>query len=167
MPRIAAGLLLYRRGPDGLEVLAAHPGGPAWEGRDVGAWTLPKGLVDPGETDLLEVARREFLEETGHAPPNVTPLDLGSVELRSGKVVHAWALEGDLDPLAARSNEFDLEWPRRSGRFVRVPEIDRVAWFRPDEARRRLNPAQAAFVDRLVAALDDRTGRSSDRAPAT
>jgi predicted NUDIX family NTP pyrophosphohydrolase len=167
MPRIAAGLLLYRRGPDGLEVLAAHPGGPAWEGRDTGAWTLPKGLVDPGETELLDVARREFLEETGHVPPNGRPIDLGRVELRSGKVVHAWALEGDLDPKTARSNEFDLEWPRRSGRFVRVPEIDRVAWFRPDEARRRLNPAQAAFVERLVAALDNSAERSADQAPAT
>jgi predicted NUDIX family NTP pyrophosphohydrolase len=156
MPRIAAGLLLYRHGPDGLEILAAHPGGPAWADRDAGAWTLPKGLVDPGETELLEVARREFREETGHPPPDGNPIDLGQVQLKSGKIVHAWAMEGDLDPATASSNVFDFEWPRRSGTFVTVPEVDRVAWFHPDEARRRLNPAQATFVDRLVAALDDR-----------
>jgi predicted NUDIX family NTP pyrophosphohydrolase len=153
MPRISAGLLLYRLGRGGLEVLIAHPGGPMWSRRDEGSWTLPKGLADDGERDLLEVARREFAEETGHVAPAGAALSLGEVRLRSGKVVHAWAIEGDLDPASAASNEFDLEWPKGSGRLIRVPEVDRVAWFAPDEARRRLNPTQAAFVDRLVQAL--------------
>jgi predicted NUDIX family NTP pyrophosphohydrolase len=154
MPRIAAGLLLYRRGPDGLEVLVAHPGGPAWAGRDAGAWSIPKGVADPGEIDLLEVARREFREETGHVPPAGEPLDLGEVRLKSGKVVQAWALPGDLDPARATSNLVEMEWPRKSGSWLTVPEVDRVAWFDAAEARRRLNPAQAVFVDRLEAALD-------------
>ena len=104
MPKISAGLLLYRRTATGIEVLIAHPGGPMWAHRDTGAWSLPKGLVDDGEEDLLAVARREFAEETGHVAPAVTPLPLGETRLRSGKVVHAWAIEGDLDPATAVSN---------------------------------------------------------------
>jgi predicted NUDIX family NTP pyrophosphohydrolase len=158
MPKVAAGLLLYRRSPAGLEVLVAHPGGPMWARRDAGAWTIPKGLVDDGEDDLRDVARREFREETGHEPPDGPMTDLGEIRLRSGKVVHAWAVEGDLDPAAARSNMVEVAWPPRSGRVVRVPEVDRVAWLDPDAARTALNPAQAAFVERLEAALASRRG---------
>ncbi len=156
MTRVAAGLLCYRRRPAGLEILVAHPGGPMWARRDAGAWTIPKGLVDDGEVDLLAVARREFHEETGHDAPPGPLLDLGEVRLRSGKVVRAWAAEGDLDPADAHSNLVDVEWPPRSGRMVRVPEVDRVVWVPPEAARVALNPAQAAFVDRLLAALEAR-----------
>ncbi len=152
MPKLSAGLLLYRRSHDEVEVLIAHPGGPVWARRDTGAWSLPKGAANDGE-GLLEAARREFLEETGHAAPDGPPTDLGEVRMRSGKTVRAWAVEGDLDPGGLRSMEVDVEWPPRSGVFHRVPEIDRVTWARPTEARRRLNPAQAEFVDRLLRAL--------------
>jgi predicted NUDIX family NTP pyrophosphohydrolase len=148
MPKLSAGLLLYRRIDDGVEVLVAHPGGPIWARRDAGAWSLPKGAQNDGET-LLETAYREFHEETGHRAPDGGAIDLGEVRMRSGKVVHGYGIEGDLDPARIRSMTLDVEWPPRSGRLVTVPEIDRVLWARPSEARRRLNPAQAAFVDRL------------------
>ena len=152
MPKLSAGLLLFRRVDDAVEVLVAHPGGPVWARRDTGAWSLPKGAQNDGET-LLDAAYREFLEETGHAAPVGSAIDLGEVRMRSGKVVHGWGVEGDLDPGAIRSMLVEVEWPPRSGRRVTVPEIDRVAWVLPSEARRRLNPAQAAFVDRLLQAL--------------
>ncbi|HSF84565.1 MAG TPA: NUDIX domain-containing protein [Acidimicrobiia bacterium] len=149
---VSAGVLLYRRTSDGVEVLIAHPGGPYWAKRHEGAWSIPKGLVDEGE-DHEAAARREFEEETGHA--SAAPAeDLGSVKLKSGKEVHAYAIEGDLDPEAMVSNTFMLEWPPRSGRMVATPEIDRVAWCLPGEAKQLLNPAQAPFVDRLVAWLE-------------
>ena len=151
----SAGLLLYRRAPSGLEVLIAHPGGPFWKHRDEGAWTIPKGLVEAGEAEL-DVARREFREETGREPPATSPIDLGEVALKSGKTVTGWAVEGDLDPAAATSNEVEIDWPPRSGQRIVVPEVDRVAWVTPDEARRLLNPAQASFIDRLLDALDPR-----------
>ena len=153
MSKLSAGLLLYRLVGDEVEVLVAHPGGPIWSRRDSGAWSLPKGAPDDHETDLLEAARREFEEETGHRPPEGPVVDLGEVRMRSGKVVHGYAAEGDLDPARITSMEVDVEWPPRSGRRITVPEIDRVAWCGPAEARRRLNPAQAAFVDRLLRAL--------------
>jgi len=153
MPKLSAGLLLFRRVDEGLEVLIAHPGGPIWSRRDVGAWSLPKGATMDHEADLLETARREFHEETGHQAPDGEVTDLGEVRMRSGKVVRGYAVEGDLDPATLRSMLVEVEWPPRSGRVIRVPEIDRVLWAQPDEARRRLNPAQAAFVDRLLAAL--------------
>jgi predicted NUDIX family NTP pyrophosphohydrolase len=151
----SAGLLLYRRAPSGLEVLIAHPGGPFWKHRDEGAWTIPKGLVEAGEAEL-DVARREFREETGREPPATSPIHLGEVALKSGKTVTGWAVEGDLDPAAATSNEVEIDWPPRSGQRIVVPEVDRVAWVTPDEARRLLNPAQASFIDRLLDALDPR-----------
>ena len=154
MPRTSAGLLLYRRVGGRLELLIAHPGGPLWANRDAGAWSLPKGEADPGEEDLAQVALREFLEETGHPPPAGPLLPLGEVRQASGKVVRAWAAEGDIDPASVRSNLVEVEWPPRSGRTIRVPEIDRVAWMAPAEARVALNPAQAALVDRLQAVLD-------------
>lgn len=152
MPKLSAGLLLFRFVDDGVELLVAHPGGPIWARRDAGAWSLPKGAANDGET-LLEAAFREFHEETGHMAPDGSPIDLGEVRMRSGKVVHGWGIEGDLDPSQLRSMKVEVEWPPRSGRRVSVPEIDRVAWVRPSEARRRLNPAQATFVDRLLQAL--------------
>jgi predicted NUDIX family NTP pyrophosphohydrolase len=154
-PKPSAGLLLYRRTSDGIEVLLAHPGGPIWAKRDDGAWSVPKGELEAGE-EPFAVARREFREETSHEPPDGECLALGEVRQKSGKVVMAWACEGDLDPATAVSNRFDLEWPPRSGRFIEIPEVDRVEWFGPEEARRKLNPAQAAFVDRLLDMLSSR-----------
>ena len=153
----SAGLLLYRRRDGRLELLLAHPGGPLFARRDAGAWTLPKGLIEPGET-AIDVARREFREETGADAPDGTAsyLSLGQVRQASGKVVHAWAAEGDLDETRSVSNTFAMEYPRGSGRLATFPEIDRVGWFEPAEARRRLNPAQAPLVDRLLDALDGR-----------
>lgn len=148
---ISAGLLLFRRSNGRLEVLLAHPGGPFWANRDAGAWTIPKGMGDAGE-DLLAAARREFTEETGLNPQGPF-LPLGSVRQKAGKVVHAWACEGDADPAALASNTMWAEWPPGSGKRIQFPEVDRCAWFPPDEARAKLNPAQAEFIGRLEAAL--------------
>ncbi len=156
MAKLSAGILLFRRTGDSVEVLLAHPGGPLWAAKDVGAWSIPKGEADEGETTpdaLLAVARREFEEETGHAAPDGRAVELGEVRLKSGKVIHGWALEGDLDPSTATSTTFELEWPPRSGRRRAYPEVDRVAWSTPEQAAERLNPAQVPFVDRLLAAL--------------
>ena len=155
--RTSAGILLYRRadGPDGrLEVLLAHPGGPFFTTRDLGDWTIPKGEPNGGQEPLDVVARREFEEETGLAiDPAAPTIDLRSIVQKGGKVVHAWAVEGDLDPAEAHSNEFEMEWPPRSGRRERFPEIDRVEWFDLDEARRRVKPTQLPLIDRLEDAL--------------
>jgi predicted NUDIX family NTP pyrophosphohydrolase len=148
---VSAGILLYRLAPGGPEVLLAHPGGPYYASQDAGIWGLPKGLADPGE-DLLAAARREFAEETGLTPTGPY-LPLGEVTLRSGKVVHAWASQGDADPASLFSNTFTMEWPPASGKRQAFPEVDRCAWFDLPEARRRITPAQAALLDRLEAAL--------------
>ncbi len=152
--RTSAGILLYRRTPAGVEVLLGHPGGPYFEKKDVGAWSIPKGQVEAGE-QLVDVAKREFSEETGHVVGSSSRLlALGSIKQRGGKTVHAWALEGDLDPDEARSNTYQMEWPPRSGIFIEVPEVDRVDWFTPEQARVAMNPAQVALVDTLLARLD-------------
>jgi predicted NUDIX family NTP pyrophosphohydrolase len=145
---VSAGLLLFRRRPpERVQVFLAHPGGPFWRDRDAGAWTIPKGLVEEGE-DLLAAAVREFVEETGIQP--VPPfLPLGSVRQKAGKVVHAWAWEGDADAAAIRSNVMRTEWPRGSGRWIEFPEVDRCAWFDPEAGRVRINPAQRELIDRL------------------
>ena len=157
MNTISAGLLLYRVREARLEVLLGHPGGPFWKNRDAGAWSIPKGKVDPGE-ELLEAAKREFLEETGYAPPG--PFEpLGSVTLKSGKLVYAWAARGEFDPAKLVSNLCEVEWPPRSGRRVSVPELDRAEWFALDEARVRINAIQAAFIDRLERLDVAQTGR--------
>jgi predicted NUDIX family NTP pyrophosphohydrolase len=162
--RQSAGILLFRRGtatPDGgVEVLLAHPGGPFFTNRDEGHWSIPKGEPDAGESDLLAVARREFAEEVGTEPPATgpggePPLHLGTIVQKGGKLVHAWGVEGDLDPELAASNTFEMEWPPRSGRRQVFPEIDRVAWFGPADARLRLKPTQIPFVDRLLEAIAD------------
>jgi predicted NUDIX family NTP pyrophosphohydrolase len=150
--RVSAGILLFRRRPEGLEVLLAHPGGPLFARKDAGHWTIPKGEVEAGE-ELLAVARREFSEETGQAPPDEDVIELGSIVQKGGKVVHGWAIEGDLDPTMAVSNTFELTWPPRTGRRELFPEIDRVEWFGPDEARRRIKETQIPLIERLEAAL--------------
>jgi predicted NUDIX family NTP pyrophosphohydrolase len=151
--RRSAGLLLYRRGPGGgVEVLLAHPGGPVWAKRDEGAWTVPKGEFNQGE-EPWDVARREFEEETGHRAPDGDSVALGEIRQKGGKLVEAWALEGDLDPATAHSNTFPFQWPPKSGRWITIPEIDRVEWFAPDEARRRIKETQIPFIDRLLEAL--------------
>jgi predicted NUDIX family NTP pyrophosphohydrolase len=147
----SAGLLLYRSTPRGLEVLLVHPGGPFWQKKDLGAWSIPKGEPAPGE-DLFAAALREFREETGFAADGPA-LPLGSVRQRGGKVVHAFALRGDVDPAELRSNTFELEWPRGAAKRS-FPEIDRAAWFDLAEARRRILAAQAAFLDALVEKLE-------------
>jgi predicted NUDIX family NTP pyrophosphohydrolase len=144
----SAGILLHRRGERGTEVLLAHPGGPFWARKDLGAWSIPKGELDEGE-DPRGGALREFAEETGTQLPDGALEELGSVKQKSGKLVVAFAVEGDLDPATLVSNTFEVEWPPRSGRIQEFPEIDRAEWFDLDTAREKLNPAQAAFVDRL------------------
>jgi predicted NUDIX family NTP pyrophosphohydrolase len=157
-PKPSAGLLLFRHGAHGLEVLLAHPGGPYWADRDDGVWSIVKGEIDDPAEAALDVARREFREETGQPPPDGEPIPLGEVTQRSGKVVLAWAYEGDLDPDAVESNTLEIEWPPRSGRGLTIPEIDRAEWFGPDEARRAINAAQVPFIDRLSAELEGRRG---------
>lgn len=153
MPKTSAGLLLFRRrGKGGTEVLLVHPGGPFWAGKDFGSWSIPKGEHGP-EEDPLAVARREFQEETGHPPPSADPIPLGTVRQAGGKTVAAFALEGDLDPEAVRSNTFELEWPPRSGRRRTFPEVDRAGWFTLDEAKGRILAGQRPFLARLAEAL--------------
>ena len=155
--RTSAGILLYRSVGARLEVLLAHPGGPYFVDRDVGHWTIPKGEPDDVHEPMTVVARREFAEETGtEIDPSAPSIDLGTIVQKGGKIVYAWAVEGDLDPAEAHSNPFEMEWPPRSGLWASFSEIDRVAWFEPDEARLRIKQTQAPFIDRLVAALQAR-----------
>ncbi len=158
---MSAGLLLFRRPCDELEVFLAHPGGPFWEARDLGAWTVPKGLVEGGE-DPLAAAVREFEEETGIRPEGPF-LPLGSVRQKAGKLVHVWAWEGEADPRRARSNTMRAERPRGSGRWLSFPEVDRCEWFDAERAREKINLAQAELIDRLQAALSDEVPSLSDR----
>jgi predicted NUDIX family NTP pyrophosphohydrolase len=151
MAAVSAGLLLYRSAPSGLQVLLVHPGGPFWQRRDLGAWSIPKGEIAEHE-DPLAAARREFREETGWSGEG-DAVALGTVTQKGGKVVHAWAVRGDADPRELRSNTFEIEWPPRSGRMQAFPEVDRAEWFDLAEARGRILPAQAALLDALVAAL--------------
>lgn len=153
MAQLSAGLLLFRRREGRLELLVVHPGGPFFKKKDAGAWSLPKGLVEEGE-DLLVCARREVAEELGHPVREDGPfLPLGEVRLKSGKRVTAWGLQQDVDVDRIESNTFELEWPPRSGKRQRFFEVDRAEWLPPEEAKAKLNPAQAAFVDRLCEAL--------------
>ncbi len=148
----SAGLLLYRQAAGEIEVLLAHPGGPFWARRDEGAWSIPKGEYEPDE-DALATAYREFAEETGLRAPEGTPCGLGEVRQPGGKRVCAWALEGDVDEKAFRSNMFEMEWPRGSGNVRRFPEVDRVEWMTLRTARRKLLKGQLPLLEALVAAL--------------
>ena len=148
MGKRSAGILLYRE-RDGPELLIVHPGGPFWARRDERAWSIPKGEIDAGE-EPLDAARRELGEELGASIDLGAIVDLGEVRQKGGKVVHAWAAQGDFDPGTLHSLTFELEWPPRSGRRQTFPEVDRAAWVAPDEARRLLVAAQAQFVDRLL-----------------
>jgi predicted NUDIX family NTP pyrophosphohydrolase len=160
--RHSAGILLFRRGAGGLEVFLVHPGGPFFAKRDAGAWSLPKGEVE-GDEDPLDVAFREFAEETGQrlsaCAPGATPRPLGSVRQRGGKRVTAWAVAGDWPPGAeAVSNRFEMEWPPGSGRRRSFPEVDRSGFFPIAEAREKINPAQAELLERLLQVLGDADG---------
>lgn len=148
MAKQAAGILLFRRGPAGLQVLLAHPGGPLWTRKDYGSWTIPKGQFTEGELPL-DAARREFEEEMGTAPSgDFQPL--GTLKQPSGKVIHAWAAEADFDVASVKSNLFSMEWPPKSGQMAEFPEVDRAAWFSIAEARHKILKGQQPFLDRLL-----------------
>ncbi|HEY1032837.1 MAG TPA: NUDIX domain-containing protein [Flavipsychrobacter sp.] len=150
--KISAGILLYRQVSKELQVFLVHPGGPFWKHKDEGAWSIPKGETE-GKTELLAVARKEFQEETGTAiDGDFTALQ--PVKLKSGKVIHAFTIEGDIDADTIRSNTFPLEWPPRSGKTIQVPEVDKAGWFTVAEARKKMNPAQAAMLDELLHILE-------------
>ena len=153
MPLHSAGLLLYRIHDDRVEVLLAHPGGPFWKDKDDGVWSIPKGLYDAGE-EPLAAARREFQEEIGTAvdAPDAAFIPLGEAKQKGGKIVHAWAVAGDLDADHITSNAYAIQWPK--GTWRRYPEVDRAGWFGVEEARRRILSGQAIFLDRLLATLD-------------
>jgi predicted NUDIX family NTP pyrophosphohydrolase len=152
MPERSAGILLYRVGDRGLEVLLVHPGGPFFARKDDGAWGIPKGVYEDDEAPLA-AARREFAEELGSPSPDGPALDLGEIRQKNGKRVTAWALEGDLDADVITSNTFTIEWPPRSGRHQEFPEIDRAGWFTLDAARVKILAAQAPLLDRLAEAV--------------
>jgi predicted NUDIX family NTP pyrophosphohydrolase len=161
MPQRSAGILMYRRGGDGLEVLLVHPGGPFWAKKDLGAWSIPKGEYSAGE-EPLAVALREFEEETG-AWPQGDFQSLGELTQPSRKIVTAWAVEGDFDLTALKSNTFELEWPPRSGRKTFFPEVDRAGWFSVGEAERKILPGQREFIARLLRIVG--SARSGHTAP--
>jgi predicted NUDIX family NTP pyrophosphohydrolase len=146
----SAGILLHRHRDGAVEVLLVHPGGPLWARRDLGAWSIPKGEYQAGE-DPEAAARREFEEELGTPAPAGAATDLGEIRQKSGKLVRAWALEGDLDAAQITSNTCELEWPPRSGTRIEIPEVDRAEWFSLAAAREKINPAQAELLDRLGA----------------
>jgi len=152
MPKLSAGLLLYRGAPDALEVLLGHPGGPFWARKDEGAWSIPKGEYTDGE-DAWAAAQREFIEEIGTPPPSGPRIDLAPLRQPGGKIVTAFAVRGDLDVSGAVSNTFTIEWPPRSGRMAEFPELDRVAWFDLATARVKLLTGQRPLLDQLVDAV--------------
>lgn len=145
--RVSAGLILYRTGSEGLEVLIAHMGGPLWAKKERG-WSIPKGEIDPGE-DPLDTARREFIEEVGIEPPAGAPIHLGEITQRSGKKVLAWAIEGDLNPGDQTSITCEIQWPPKSGRTMVIPEVDRVEWVTPATAKNLVIEGQIPLFDRL------------------
>jgi predicted NUDIX family NTP pyrophosphohydrolase len=153
MPKRSAGLLLYRRHDSAIEVFLVHPGGPFWAKKDMGAWSIPKGQYAEDE-EPLAAARREFQEETGFPAPDHA-IALGELTQAGGKIVTAWAAEGDCDPAQLVSNRCEIEWPPRSGRKIEIPEVDRAAWFTLDDARRSILPSQQPFLERLERILAD------------
>ena len=154
MPRISSGLLVYRTKAGAVEVLLVHPGGPFWKNKDLGAWTIPKGEVNPGE-DLLVAARREFKEETGYEPDGPFA-PLSPVKQKSGKIVHAWTCAGDFDAASCKSNTYRMEWPAKSGKWAEFPEVDCAEYFSLDVAATKINPAQVAFLHELAELLAHR-----------
>jgi len=154
MPRLSAGLLMYRVRDGAVQVLLAHPGGPFFRSKDEGAWSIPKGEPNPGE-DLLVAAQREFEEETGIRPAGPF-LPLKPIQQKGGKIVHAWAFAGDCDPAAVRSNTFAMEWPPKSGRQQEFPEIDRAEFFDLATARKKIKAGQEAFLEELAAMVETR-----------
>lgn len=148
MKKRSAGILAFRFTREKPEVLLVHPGGPFWKNKDEGAWSIPKGEYDDTE-DAITAARREFYEETGHDIGALTLIPLSSVKQKSGKWVDAFAVEYDLDADSIQSNSFEIEWPPRSGKMQSFPEVDRAGWFMPEEASRKINPAQAILIDEL------------------
>jgi predicted NUDIX family NTP pyrophosphohydrolase len=155
MTKLSAGILLYRGSPPVLELLLVHSGGPFWAKKDLGAWSIPKGEHATGE-DPLTVARREFEEELGSPPPQGEFVDLGELKQPSRKIITVFALRGDFAPATLQSNRFDLEWPPKSGRLQSFPEVDRAQWFALAEARRKIQPGQEPFFDRLLEQLAGR-----------
>ena len=154
----SAGLLVYRRSLQDVEVLLVHPGGPFWAKKDDGAWFIPKGEIEVGE-EPLAAALREFQEELGITPPVGEPSALGTVKNKGGKLIHAWALPGDLDLTGFKSNTFSLEWPPRSGKSCDFPEVDRAQYFGIEQALHKMHPAELPLVQRLLEQLGaDRTG---------
>lgn len=154
MAKRSAGILMHRGSSQSRELLLVHPGGPLWANRDDGAWSIPKGEYDDGE-DPLAVAIREFTEELGRRPINGPTkfLNLGEIVQPGGKQVTAFAVAGDFDPATLTSNLFELEWPPNSGQMQSFPEVDRAQWFAPDEARKKILPGQAPYIDRLLERL--------------
>ncbi len=149
--KTSAGILLYRLGHHGPEVFLVHPGGPYWQHRDAGAWSVPKGEADADE-DLLEVAKREFREEAG-VPLEDSFYALGSIKQKSGKIVHVWAIKGDIDPQQVKSNTCTVEWPYKSGKHITIPEVDKGEWFTLPVARLKINTGQIPVLDKLEAYL--------------
>jgi predicted NUDIX family NTP pyrophosphohydrolase len=145
----SAGILLFRFNKKEVEVFLVHPGGPFWAKKDIGAWSIPKGEYVENE-DPLTVAKREFEEETGVVFPGNIHWELSPVKLKSGKIIHAWAAEGNIDHTKIRSNTFEMEWPPKSGKMQFIPEVDKGEWFSPEVAKEKINPAQAAFIDELM-----------------
>lgn len=152
MPKLSAGIVLYRRGDKGLEILLVHPGGPFWAKKDEGAWSIPKGEYGEGD-DVLLAARREFREETGFDAPTGEPIELGQVKY-GNKVLTAWSLGGSIDARRVKSNTFIMEWPPKTGRKQEFAEVDRAGWFAPAVAKQKLVKGQVELVDRLCEQLD-------------
>jgi Predicted NTP pyrophosphohydrolase len=158
MPKTSAGILMFRRNSESIELFLIHPGGPFWARKDVGAWSIPKGEYGPGE-EPLDAARREFNEETG-STVHGDFIPLPPIKQKGGKIVSAWAVEGDIDAASIKSNTFSMEWPPKSGRQAEFPEVDKAGWFSPAEARQKINPAQAVFIDALCASISSASPRT-------
>lgn len=152
MAKHSAGLLLYRKTKDLLEIFLVHPGGPLWAKKDLGSWSIPKGEFDQQEEALL-AAKREFHEETGFPAPQGEYLLLKPVRQKSGKIVHAWAVEAEVDAEHVHSNDFEMEWPPRSGKVQSFPEIDRATWYSVEEAQQKINPGQVGLIQELLEKL--------------
>jgi predicted NUDIX family NTP pyrophosphohydrolase len=161
MSKVSAGLLMYRVRDGELEFLLAHPGGPFWKNKDAGAWTIPKGEIQNGE-EAFVAARREFEEEIGLKPEG-NFIELTSIRQKGGKIVHAWAFEGDCDAECITSNTYEMEWPPRSGKFQTCPEVDRACFFRMEEAKQKINPAQAALLEELATSLGKTSHAEKER----